>query len=115
MSEYDSEYDLRQYRLMLERIERPILKMQHFLTVIKDLEALISVLKKKDQEWLSKFSRQWWILEDLYAIHGSSDLDNIGEESLREIEMARCEIARLVEMKIQEEIINSPYTSPGSK
>ena len=97
-----SEYDLRQYRLMLECVRSPIADIHSLLKVIDRLQALISVLEEKDREWLSKFTTQWWILEEIYAIYTSGDVESIDESSINDINKACHEIAALIEMKIQE-------------
>jgi len=100
--EYESEYDLRQYRHMLERVEKPISSLRRLLKVINDLEALRDVLEEKDQEWLSQFTHHWWVLEKIYAYYSNLESDRIGEAYLKEIEETRGEIIALVELKIKE-------------
>lgn len=97
-----SEYDLRQYRLMLECVRLPISDMNLLLKMVDRLQALISVLEEKDREWLSKFTTQWWILEEIYAIYASGDSISMDENSINNIDKACHEIAELIEIKIRE-------------
>jgi hypothetical protein len=63
-----SEYDQRQYRLMLERIdafERGAIRLG---TLIDDLEGLLNVLEAVCASWEQAFLRHWGVLEDARAV-----------------------------------------------
>jgi len=84
---------------MLECIRLPISDTNLLLKVVDRLQALLSVLEEKDREWLSKFTTQWWILEEIYASRDSISMD---ENSINNINKACHEITELIEIKIRE-------------
>jgi hypothetical protein len=94
-----SEYDLRQYQLMLETTNKPISSMNGLRKTIDDLQALLSVLKEKDSEWLSIFMSQWWALEEHYAYNRSENIENFTEIELTQLEIVRQKMIELINQK----------------
>lgn len=62
-----SDYDQRQYRLMLETLTAFEHGNIHVGTVIADLEGLLNALEKADAEWKQSFLRWWGQIEDARA------------------------------------------------
>jgi len=75
-----SDYDNRQYRLMVERIdqfEKKSIGLRHLIT---DLEALLCVLQEADQNWKSAFHKQWAVIEEVYAVVLDRKLKEVPQE-----------------------------------
>ena len=96
-----SEYDIRQYRLMLEITKKPISSMSGLIKAINDLQALLSTLEEKDNEWLSAFMHEWWILEENYAYNRSENIENLTEMVSTQINISLQKLAEMVDQKIQ--------------
>ncbi len=95
-----TEYDRRQYRLMLENITEPIMNMRALLNALNRLQALVSVLEQKEQSWLSSFMEQWWLLEELYASLDAQGIRELDARASARIEGARQELVKLIESKL---------------
>jgi len=63
-----SDYDNRQYRLMMQRIEEFEKSKIGLQRLIADLDALLCSLQKADETWRSSFQKEWGVLEEVYAI-----------------------------------------------
>jgi hypothetical protein len=62
-----SDYDNRQYALMLEQLnqfESKRIDLQH---LISGLESLLCLLEETDAVWKSTFQSRWGVLEEVYA------------------------------------------------
>jgi hypothetical protein len=62
-----SDYDNRQYILMIEQLDQFKLKQIDLKHLINGLESLLGVLTEPDEKWKFDFQRQWGVLEDVYA------------------------------------------------
>jgi hypothetical protein len=62
-----SDYDHRQYQLMLEQLDQFESKRIDLNHLVKGLEALLGTLEQVGPKWKSDFQRQWGVLEDVYA------------------------------------------------
>lgn len=98
MSDSDSDYNERQYDLMLRTISGyrdGSIQLGH---LVNSLEALNSALQDPTAEWLDTFGRAWGRLEDVYAVmldEGRTGLDAADVELVDEaIAMLRVSIQR---------------------
>lgn len=98
-----SEYDFRQYRLMLDNAMVPISSMNGLRKTIDNLNALLCSIEHKDSEWSSLFMHQWWILEDLYAINRYENSNILTEAKIEEINKVLKIITELINQKIQQQ------------
>jgi hypothetical protein len=96
-----SEYDLRQYNLMLDIVNRKITSMDGLSNTLNNLQSLVSVLEQIDENWLSRFKSQWWILEEIYAYYDSQGLHNLDVDILDRINKSRQQLCQLIASKIQ--------------
>lgn len=62
-----SDYDNRQYALMLEQLNQFESKRIDLKHLISGLESLLCLLEKADAAWKSTFQSRWGILEEVYA------------------------------------------------
>jgi hypothetical protein len=62
-----SDYDNRQYGLMLEQLNQFESKRIDLKHLITGLESLLGVLEKVDPKWKSAFQSKWGVLEEVYA------------------------------------------------
>jgi hypothetical protein len=63
-----SNYNLRQYRRMLDQIqdfEAHRIDLQH---IIRGLKSLLALLDNPDINWKLEFQKQWAVLEEVYAV-----------------------------------------------
>lgn len=63
-----SEYDNRQFGLMLEQIKNFESKRIDLPHLINGLESLLCALEDTAETWKSEFRRNWAVLEEIYAI-----------------------------------------------
>ena len=63
-----SEYDQRQYRLMLERIDAFERGLINLGTLVDDLEGLLHVLEAVCASWEQTFLSHWGVLEEVRAV-----------------------------------------------
>ena|SRR6266850_8458954 len=62
-----SDYNARQYGLMLEQIKQFESKQIDLKHLINGLESLLCALEKPDEKWKSAFQSKWGVLEEVYA------------------------------------------------
>ena len=62
-----SEYDNRQYGLMLEQIKQFESKRIDLKHLISGLESLLCALEEADKKWKDTFQSVWGVLEEVYA------------------------------------------------
>ena len=62
-----NEYDLRQLKIMVHKINAYKTGKLHIHDLIYDLEALLNVLIEIDEEWKQYFKGYWWDLEQCHA------------------------------------------------
>jgi hypothetical protein len=80
-----NEYDQRQYNLMkrcLEGFENSNLNLR---VLIDSLRGLLNVLQEVDAEWVASFRREWWTLEQIYAVasdRGQFELSQADQDSV---------------------------------
>jgi hypothetical protein len=96
-----SEYDHRQYKLMLENAKVPISTINALKKTIDNLESLIYALEEKDHVWNKQFMSQWWILEDVYAEICYTDQNYLSDSTLERVNQTRSIIIELVNQKIR--------------
>jgi hypothetical protein len=73
-----SEFDQRQYRLMLDGLNAFEAGSLSVDKLIADLEGLANVLQQKDENWTQTFFRHWGHLEEAWAValdRGATTLD----------------------------------------
>lgn len=63
-----NDYNLRQLKIMLEKIDRFESGNLVFGNLIEDLEALLNVMEDIDEDWKSVFFSNWLTLEEFYAL-----------------------------------------------
>jgi hypothetical protein len=62
-----SDYNNRQYHLMLEQLHDFETKRIDLKHLINGLESLLECLEKVAPDWRSNFQHHWGVLEDVYA------------------------------------------------
>jgi hypothetical protein len=81
----DREYDARQLRLMLDRIEAFRRAEVGFGKLIVDLEALLGALRNPDEKWKNDFNYHWGKLEDIRAAMLYGNHKGLGEGDLKTV------------------------------
>ena len=95
-----SEYDQRQYQLMLTNVDTRIDNMRALLKTINNLNGLICVLEEKDIDWTTQFMNEWWILEELYAVKDYEGNDSLNNNDLKIINNSLQKIKILINQKV---------------
>ena len=62
-----SDYDNRQYSLMIEQIKQFESKRIDLKHLISGLESLLCALEQPDKKWKDTFQSEWGVLEEVYA------------------------------------------------
>lgn len=92
MSTVDSattQRELRQYELMLDRLEAFTRGAISLRTLIEDLRSLVEALELPSQAWKEDFASEWWNLEQVYAVAiDRNELDHLPAESKKLIDRA---------------------------
>ena len=81
------DYDKRQLRIMIDKIEQFQKGNLYLSYLIEDLEALLNVLQNIDNEWKINFRTEWWDLEQVYAYalyENQAHLDDEGVKMVNE-------------------------------
>jgi hypothetical protein len=77
-----SQYDLRQYELMRQRLEAFEKGAIGLRKLIEDLRSLLEALERPSPNWKEDFRSDWWTLEQVYAVAIDRDqLDPLPAES----------------------------------
>ena len=95
-----SEYDQRQYRLMLEKIgsfEQGHIRLD---SLIADLDGLLNVLEEPDLSWKEAFQREWGKLEDERADALFRNTKQLDKDAIERLSVATAQLRLLVLQKI---------------
>jgi len=95
-----SEYDQRQYHLMLEKIrsfEQGDIRLDSLVT---DLDGLLNVLEESDLSWKEAFQHEWGKLEDEQANALFRNTKQLDKEAIRRLSVATAQLRSLVQQKI---------------
>ena len=95
------EYDLRQYRLMADRLTGFEKRTINLRRLINDLEALLDVLQASDETWKEVFRSEWAKLEDIYAVTLDRGENVLLPEDQKLVEKAVQNLKRLVTQKLR--------------
>jgi hypothetical protein len=63
-----AEFNIRQYKRMLDVIDRFERRQINIAHLITDLESLILALKNVSDDWRNKLLKEWATLEQIYAV-----------------------------------------------
>jgi len=96
-----SEYDNRQYRLMLDRIEKYQHKKLKLRTLIGDLEGLLGCLQEVDENWKEEFLKAWGVLEEVYSFAIYEEKKELSEKDKELIHKAITELGNMVKQQLQ--------------
>ena len=92
-----SQHDLRQYELMLDRLEAFTRSVISLRKLIEDLRSLVEVLELSSPAWKEAFVSEWWTLEQVYAVALDRDqLDHLPVESSKLIDRAVASLSEMV-------------------
>jgi len=95
-----SEYDQRQYRLMLERLDAFERGHTTIDRLIADLEGLLNVLEKPDADWKQSFLRYWGHIEDARAVALDRQATTLNEQEAK----VALDAARRLKLLVLEQI-----------
>jgi hypothetical protein len=96
------DYDQRQYRVMLERLDDFLAERRHLMQTIGDLETLLNVLEGEvNERWACEVSDLCNKLEVINAGHHGSIGPSLSREDLRKSREIAEELKRLVIPKIE--------------
>jgi len=98
-----SEYDLRQYKLLLENAKISIKNMNTLKKTIDNIEGLIYAIEEKDNEWNKQFMAQWWILEEIHALNCFNELHSLSDSIIERVNQTRLAMIELLMQKIPQE------------
>ena len=106
-----SDYDQRQYSMMLRLLKAFDTRSVGLGKLIVDLEALLGCLQDTEKAWKNSFYRQWGMLEDVYADALDKGLEQLPPDSENLIEDDIQNLRRLV----QERIDTTPGAATGTE
>ncbi len=90
------DYDIRQYRLMLDKLDAFGTQKLPLSNLISNLDGLLNALEDTDEQWKNAFLRQWGVLEDVYANSLDKNLQEIPGDQQVLVSKAVAEIRKLV-------------------
>lgn len=96
MSAKMTDYDVRQFNLMIERLDAFEQKAIDLGHLVSSLDGLQNTLQDIDANWKNAFLKQWGVLEDVYADALDKKLRVIPIEHAILINRATKEIRRLI-------------------
>jgi hypothetical protein len=83
-----SEYDQRQYHVMLDRLNAFQSGRIQLDTLIGDLRGLVLALERADSSWKTRFMQEWADLEQARATALSRELKQLNENEIKIIQDA---------------------------
>ena len=95
-----SDYDRRQYKMMLELLNAFDARIVGLHKIIADLEALLLLLQDTDKVWRNEFYKQWAMLEDVYADALDKGFKQLPPDPQKLVEDAIQGLRQLVEERI---------------
>ena len=95
-----SDYDQRQYRLMLQAVERFEHGKATLSELVASLEALLTVLEATEESWKDTFRYEWGTLETEYAISLDRGELVLPPESMDLVHQAVANIRRFLQERI---------------
>jgi hypothetical protein len=95
-----TEYDERQYRLMVQRLEEFENERIGFNRLIVDLESLLGCLQEVDTSWKSKFQRECGVLDEVYAVMLDRQQKQMTPEDQKLVSRSVQELKRMVSEKL---------------
>jgi hypothetical protein len=103
-------FDVRQLKLMLEKIREFQAHQISIGSLINDLEALLDCIKHLPKEWLSQMWGQWEILEINYAVVLDKEQHELTQEQAKDVIAAISKIKDLVTGYIKENFNEEDFT-----
>ena len=92
-----SRYNLRQYELMLDRLEAHRRGAISLRRLIQDLRSLVEALELPSSAWKDEFVGEWWTLEQVYAVAiDRNELDHLPTESQELVDTAIASLRDMV-------------------
>lgn len=101
------EYNLRQLKIMLEKIDSFESGNLVFGDLIEDLDALLTVMENLDKEWKYTFHSHWFTLETYYAAALDEDTNPFEDDTKGHIP----EAIEILKSMIQSELKKCPDDS----
>lgn len=99
-----SEYDQRQYQLMVKRLRDFENGVITLASLINDIDALLRSLEEPDEAWVDLFWIKWFSMEEVYSVA----LDR-GDSRLRPEEQSVIkEAVRNLKDLLQQKVVPSP-------
>jgi hypothetical protein len=83
-----SEYNKRQYKVMIETIKEYKNQNLSLRKLIDSLEGLLNCLEEISEDWRTEFLREWGVLEDECSITVTSGQKKLSSESKNSIDNA---------------------------
>ena len=95
-----AEFNMRQYNKMLSVVnglsENPTVR--ELGSAISSLEFLLSQIQ--NSKWTVEFRRQWWILEEVYAVLLSQKRSRLNDEELNLLRKVQLQMKELLDFRI---------------
>ena len=98
-----SDYDNRQYGLMLEQINQFEAKRIDLKHLINGLESLLCALEQADKKWKDAFHSEWGVLEEVYADALDKGYKRLPDTHEKLVERAVCNLKAMVEAVLPNE------------
>ena len=98
-----SDYDNRQYGLMLEQIKQFESKRIDLKHLINGLESLLCALEEVDSNWKSAFQSKWGVLEEIYADMLDSGYKKLPDTHQKLVEQSVRDVKAMVEAALPNE------------
>jgi len=98
-----SEYDQRQYQLMLEQIQAYKSKRITLEHLVAGLESLCGVLEVADSRWKAAFGKSWGILDNAYANIMTKGLAHLAAEEQKLVDDAVGQLKSMVEDQLSDD------------
>lgn len=95
-----SEYDQRQYRLMLHELKQFENGEIHLDTLVDDLESLLAMLQQAEPGWKDEFLESWAYLDDERAIALDEGVISFDEATSERLLAKVVELRRLILVQI---------------
>lgn len=95
-----NEYDQRQYQLMKQFLTGFKAGNLNIRVLIDSLTGLINALQESKDEWKASFNKEWWTLEEIYAVASDRGQTHLSQAEQNLVDEAIDNMKKLLEIVI---------------
>ena len=99
----DTDYDQRQYKMMLSRVQAFLAGQLSLGKTVDDLDALLNAVRRVDVPWKESFQHQWGKLEDIRAAAIDESFKGFSDAVKQRLIEAAVAVEKLIAGKVSQD------------